>query len=267
VTYAKKFAELRDKKTGDTVAQFFGPGASDDPLSICLRVLTHQLQQRVSDSEQGGGFFGGSFGYGVNFDNSVFEMHPDWQGGCTCGATEPQHAPACEERRWEYVRARNDYAVVPSTPEERDADVQSALAMGMSQLGAAMTTAFRPWSWERAEEYERNHPHPGCPPDCTAIGWVERESHDPTCRLEQHCFTFKPSGFVLDWYKYIGRDNDVVDGGRNTPTIGEMFGACLASIGAPALDDALREYAKAEDEEAESLKRGMAAMYAEIDDS
>ena len=39
--------------------------------------------------------------YGPEFENDVFEVHPYWWGGCTCGADEqydwPEHTADCKE--------------------------------------------------------------------------------------------------------------------------------------------------------------------------
>lgn len=51
------------------------PWASDDALSEALRRLTKALHIKgLADGEQGG-FFGGEWGYGADFENDVFLMH------------------------------------------------------------------------------------------------------------------------------------------------------------------------------------------------
>lgn len=248
----KKFGEIRNRETGEVLIQFIAPRAENDPLSICLRMLTHQLHKRDTEEHYGGGIFGGAFGYGVDFENDVFEMHPDWQGDCTCGATEPIHSDACQARFIKWRDARNEYAIEPSTEEEREAEIQDSIKRGFPERSARLMACARPWSFERSLTYEKEHPAPDC--ICEARNWVERDTHDSSCRLEQHCFTFKPSGFVMDWYKYIGRDNEIRNEGEPI-SLADMFGACLVSIGAPSLEECLAEWAKAEDEEAERFKR------------
>jgi len=73
---ATKFGEIRNTDTGETLVQIFGPGADGGALSTGLRVLTHQLKLRYPDAKADGGFFGGTYGYGVSFENEVFLMHP-----------------------------------------------------------------------------------------------------------------------------------------------------------------------------------------------
>src|SRR5262245_24316309 len=104
---AKKFGEVRNRETGEVLMQMIAPRGEDDPLSICLRVLTHQLQLRHPENCSSAGVFGGAFGYGADFENDVFEMHHDWQGDCTCGATEPIHSEECRARFVEWRDTRN----------------------------------------------------------------------------------------------------------------------------------------------------------------
>lgn len=251
---AKKFAEIRNRDTGETLMQMMVPRAEGDPLSVCLRVLTHQLQLRSQGEHWSGGIFGGAFGYGVNFENDVFAMHPDWQGDCTCGATEPIHSDACLAVFHEWRDARNAYGIIPSTSEELEAEVDEKISSGLSEQAARLLSCARPVSFERLDEYERQHPRPDC--ICEARHWVERDTHDPHCKVVQHCFTYKPSGFVMDWYKYIGRDNEIRDAGDSI-SLQDMFTACLASIGAPSLEESFKAYDKAEREDAERTKRLM----------
>lgn len=76
---AKKFGEIKSV-SGEVLVEMFGPGKSEDAISLGLRILTHQLQLRTPEEEHGGGFFGGSFGYGIDFENATFLMHQE----CWC---------------------------------------------------------------------------------------------------------------------------------------------------------------------------------------
>ncbi len=71
MSIGKKFGEIRNAKTGEALVEIIGPGASDDALSIAMRLLTQQLIAR-GHGGAGGGFFGGTYGYGVDFSNDVF---------------------------------------------------------------------------------------------------------------------------------------------------------------------------------------------------
>jgi len=55
-----------------------------------LRNLTKLLVEKTGAQSSYG--LGGEFGYGVDFKNSVFEMHPYWWGECEC---EHDHKEDC----------------------------------------------------------------------------------------------------------------------------------------------------------------------------
>lgn len=252
---AKRFARAVDSK-GNTVIEFMGPAAESDGISMAMRVLTQQLIAR-GHGEAGGGFFGGTYGYGVDFENEVFEMHPDWQGDCTCGATEPKHLSDCDiTTKWsEWVSARLSYAAPPKTDAEIDAAIEESVKLGLSRRMAALSACGSTIDFDRLEEYEQQHPPPSCTCGVSAA-WEERDEHEPSCRLEQHCFTYKPTGFVLDWYKYIGRDNEIVEAGSDV-TLKDMLETCLRSIGCESLKATANEYEAAEREAAEAHDRAM----------
>lgn len=50
------------------------PECSDDKISADLRYLTEILMRQGAETT--GGFLGGTFGYGADFENDVFMMHP-----------------------------------------------------------------------------------------------------------------------------------------------------------------------------------------------
>ena len=70
------------------------PECSDDQISTDLRYLTETLRlNRLGDTDYLGGLLGVENGYGVPFENDVFQMHPfcwcdredcDWCLGCMC---------------------------------------------------------------------------------------------------------------------------------------------------------------------------------------
>jgi hypothetical protein len=79
-------------------------GAVERLASACLYRLSERLGI-LCPEEQSHGLLGGSYGYGQDFKNAVFEMHPYWWGDCTCGAGDwseegqpaPVHTPECRE--------------------------------------------------------------------------------------------------------------------------------------------------------------------------
>jgi hypothetical protein len=77
-------------------------GAVERLAAACLYRLSERLGI-LRPEEQSHGLLGGSYGYGQDFSNDVFEMHPYWWGDCTCGAGDwseegqpaPVHKPEC----------------------------------------------------------------------------------------------------------------------------------------------------------------------------
>ena len=68
------------------------PPCSDDAVSEWLRALTEAVCKATGDSGAGG--FGGSYGYGSNYENDIFMLHrycwcelPEcpWCRACGCG--------------------------------------------------------------------------------------------------------------------------------------------------------------------------------------
>lgn len=64
------------------------PAISGDYVSERLRRLVRCLRAAGVDTDSHAGFLGGSDGYGAEFQNDVFEMHPEYDGDCTCGGEE-----------------------------------------------------------------------------------------------------------------------------------------------------------------------------------
>jgi hypothetical protein len=255
MSQARKFGELRDRDTGEVLMEFIGPGADQEPLSVCLRILTHQLQLRTPDISHSHGFFGGAFGYGVEFDNDTFSMCPDYQG-CTCIAENPpKHTGSCKERIAQWNDDRRASMVVPKSAEElaRQSEIRARVERGDAASIELLATYADEIDFAQSFAWEDSHPFPVC--TCGATdGWVESENHEPSCSFERPRFLYKPSGLQVAWYKYIGRDMDIVAEG--TPvSLMEIFESCLASIGGPSLREAAASYSKAEDEHSERFRK------------
>lgn len=60
------------------------PVASTDE-EMDLVNLTEFIHKTKFPGEPYGFGLGGPYGYGIEFENDVFEMHPFWWGDCTCG--------------------------------------------------------------------------------------------------------------------------------------------------------------------------------------
>jgi hypothetical protein len=206
MTIAKKFGEMRNADTGEVVAELFCPGRSEDAISTGLRILTCALQQHEPAADRDGGFFGGEFGYGVNFENDVFLMHRecwcDKDGECPwctgCGIYQDQNA--CD------VCRRDDLTVEQrrAAPAEQRCDYSA---------GRGIFARFAPWTIDHVRHY-----------------------YDPPN------FWHKASNLRVCWYKYIGRDSVT----NRTVTDAEWISvleSCLATINL-TLEQATAIYAR-----------------------
>ncbi len=232
----RKFAEVKDQ-SGQTLIEFFGPGRSNDGLSVGLRMLTHQLLQVVPKSHRGIGF-GGAYGYGVEFENEIFSMCPDAQD-CTCAwDRRPPHKGKCKKQIDAWFRARKKIEEESKQKQKTDGSATEILGFWSFDLKAVT-------KWEKKNRY------PKC--ICSARHWKHPEEHEPTCWLVRPRFLHKPSGFQVDWYKYIGREtkpNRQINGNDWCSMLEEI----LKSIKRPKLKTAIKAYQKAESAEQKACR-------------
>lgn len=87
--------------------------------------------------------------------------------------------------------------------------------------------------------------HCTCGKKQRAETWFAENDHDPRCPIALPNFWFKPLGFRVEWYKYIGRDN-VINKPIGVDEWINILREVLASIDGPTLDAAVEAYAKCE---------------------
>lgn len=88
-----KFATIKNAETGETIVECIAPPnamTSGDVLSRGLYALSELVIRGLKPNERAGGF-GGDFGYACEFENEVFEFHPDYQH-CSCPYSEDDWA-------------------------------------------------------------------------------------------------------------------------------------------------------------------------------
>lgn len=81
-----KFATIKDAKTGETLIEMIAPPnalTNNDALSEGLYVLSEIIIRGLQPDRDGGGL-GGRFGYGADYENDIFMMHPF----CWCESKE-----------------------------------------------------------------------------------------------------------------------------------------------------------------------------------
>lgn len=170
--------------------------ATNDLASDELRHLVRDLQKLGHDGPMG--CLGGSDGYGIDFQNDVFEMHPYWWGDCTCGFGEKEsawsdahdHAPTCYQTDVNaicYPKGRDsEYDRSPTDAEYRSLCKKHGL----------------PWNGGS-----------GCAVHCTCTydaewsAWRSANDHAPDCK--EVIPNFRCGDIEIRWYKYIGRGMSV----------------------------------------------------------
>lgn len=91
--YKPNFAEIMLRNAHEE----YDLGENERYASEKLYALSEQLG-RMNPKAQAHGCLGGEWGYGQDFKNDVFEMHPYWWGECTCGAGDEsdEHKDECK---------------------------------------------------------------------------------------------------------------------------------------------------------------------------
>lgn len=275
---SEKFAEIRDGN-GNVLVEMIGPGADTDLLSIGLRALTFALQQREQDKDHAGGFFGGSFGYGVEFENAVFYMKPYYTDeACSCGRSE-------EAEAWHAAHAHSQdcYDTELHDGRLRSSDLDAAHEAALTRRGLSKSKEeYRAAQRDVTATYEAQNAlsdrvrrelcekhgiewndgrasmcHCTCGHDAECDQWFDSHPHAERCSVEMPNFWHKPSGVRVRWYKYIGRDNEVSGECRDGLA---LFEECLRSIEAPSLRECLVEMDRLEAERSAHMKEAMPAM-------
>lgn len=93
------------------------PAISVDYVSERLRRLVRCLRAAGVDTDSRAGFIGGSDGYGAEFKNDVFEMHPEYDGDCTCGGEE--RGDVWYAAHPDRPDSENPFVCVPTCPSVR----------------------------------------------------------------------------------------------------------------------------------------------------
>jgi hypothetical protein len=237
-------------------------GEHERYVSNRLYALSEALGLR-NPTNQSHGLLGGTWGYGQDYTNDVFEMHPYWWGDCTCGmegqvvAWEQAnpHPPGCVyhyvSSKMEEIRETKGMkeGLITGSPREK------AEAAFVEELRARfphmVPVGEQGWLGQvfdlcdcgqraRYEEFARAH---RCKDDC---------------RLALP--NFRCGDVEISWYKYIGRSMSVnrqVSRGE----LEDMFEKCFASL--PPLSEEDKKAAEAVEQAhgalVESSLQGMAS--------
>lgn len=271
---ARKIAEAKTAD-GKTVMQMFVPRAEGDALSVSLRLLTQQLIAH-GHGESGGGF-GGTFGYGVEFENDVFLMHPFcwceredclWCGGSGCqGEDEPRqpHRDGCYQVHLQaFAREHGELLGVYSGREH-----------WYVPYGSRHRKRYDAFKKRLCAELGLDFKH-GNEVHCSCGVNAEWKQRYDACQCDWHSgrgvfrfgpaasaphFWHKASGLQVSWYKYIGRDNEV--SGADGKLLRDIVEDCLRSIGCDSLETAAKEYEVAQREAEERSLKAIDFMFSD----
>jgi hypothetical protein len=175
------------------------PTPSKDSVSDMLRRLTREIHERGL-AEKNEGCFGGEYGYGCDYENDVFLMHPycwcdekgcPWCAWCSGSGRDEPHREDCYSTRLAAIRKRHG-----------DRSIFTNVAYGKERTALCVEMGLDP---ERGSEVH-----------CTC----DREERVSACDCDFHQgrgdfrfgkgvenpnFWHKPTGVRVRWYKYIGR--------------------------------------------------------------
>lgn len=272
---ARKIGESIHPETGEVLAELFGPERADDALSMGLRIITHQLSLRQPGVDLSGGLFGGEFGYGADFENDVFLMHPycwcgksgecPWctgcaiyheTGSCKACAEEFPHSAVCYQTEMNQALKAAGLAYilegkyVPvdnlSHEYEKRRATEAAIYTDLCAKHGLDREVGAGIHCDCGANEQRNIAidNRGC--DYQRGGGIF-ERFKPYSHLpERHYygppnFWHKATNCRVTWYKYIGREN-ATNSDISSVEWGAILKDVLASLGAPSLDESMRLY-------------------------
>lgn len=220
-----KFATVKNTETGEVIAEMIGPPnahTSGDAISEGLYALSETIIRGLQPDRDGGGL-GGRFGYGANFENDVFMMHPFcwreednclWCGGsgCQVEVSDERHRSGCYQERLQVLRKK--FGEQAEWTEEKYFHVPYG-----SPNQKKYEIAKRGLCVEMGQDFKfGNETH------CTCGVIDERKARYDACECDWHVgrglfrfgaateaphFWHKPSGLQVRWYKWIGRDMEL----------------------------------------------------------
>jgi hypothetical protein len=133
-------------------------------------------------------------GYGIDFENDTFEIHPYYWGDCTCGyekleyqwSEDNEHIDECY--RVEYHNLSEEYGGILKIPKKKVKELCTDYGIYYNRgIGCAIhcTCSYKK-RWNK---------------------FLESNNHKKDCPIVRPNFLYKPNGYELKWYKYPLRDS------------------------------------------------------------
>lgn len=193
----------------------FDLGANGRYVAEKLYELLETLGKK-NPGAQAHGFLGGEWGYGQEFKNDVFEMHPYWWGDCTCSfdekdrawSEEHPHTETCFFNRYQAEEKRLEHDGW-SFDKQHNLMIKWAKANGYADAPNGMAV------------------HCDCGIDQAYAAWRSVNNHASDCR--EVVANFKCGDLEIRWYKYIGRGMSV-NREVSREELRQIFRKCRQSI-------------------------------------
>lgn len=195
------------------------PPVTEDHLSDGLYSLTQILEEHTGrDNVQG--ILGGRYGYGVEFKNDVFEMHPFYWGDCICGYAEQQDDFYDELKHEEhcYQTELTNALIAEGFKLNEWGSLDDDTEFSDHPAGRETTRKFYAFKSAKAKELSVKHGfdpevgiyvHCNCSYNEHSKKWHEENTHSEECPIDWPNFRHYESGLEIRWYKYIGRGMEV----------------------------------------------------------
>jgi hypothetical protein len=208
------------------------PSTAVLPLDHILVALTEEID-KLEPALVAHGCLGGEHGYGGRWDSHVFAMRPYYWGDCDCGgdAREDEwcaahsHSPECYQTELEAAE-RSVGVHYTQTPSQK--------------MAYEKAEKLRKDIYKRlCKKFKRSYPS-GCAVHCTCsyekdwLEFSETHGHTKQCAIVLPNFLYKPTGFEVRWYKWIGRSMETRGA---TPDLGAMLKECMADVQARRASD------------------------------
>lgn len=169
----------------------FGAAWGDYEVPRKAGLMLYELAKRLIDDEW-------MASYGVEYSNSVFEMHPYYWGDCTCGFDD-------EEDKWlEQHQHKPECFYVKFERYEKELEAQGINWFG--NRSDEYNRLMREFAEKNGyKELDGIRVYCDCGYNDEYKKWRQTHDHKPDCRLVIPNFRYKPTGLEIRWYKYIGR--------------------------------------------------------------
>lgn len=167
------------------------------------------------------GILGGEYGYGVEFKNDIFEMHPFYYDDCSCGfedesyqwqETHPHDTMCYQQQLDSLIRLEG---IDPDDWGVDNTDKTDVIARKLARsLGLSDSVTYTLCTCNR---------------EALVTQWYQAHGHKENCLLIQPNFWHYASGTSINWYKYIGRS---MKGGEDLSFIQwiDIVKECLVSL-------------------------------------